>query len=143
MTLLVKTVESEAAQCTRTTSSRGKTILNSEPIWTMASRFVSHATKKYIALLENAVKSVKLLTGKAEDNTEPSLGRKLFEGVTTRGRAYGCIALMAVIASTSAAAETHEIVWTMRTNAKTKDTMSHENMLKVSGIEAARPIQQE
>lgn len=37
---------------------------------------------------ENSVNSVDPLTGGAEGNTEPSLERKLFEGVTTRGRAY-------------------------------------------------------
>lgn len=39
---------------------------------------------------ENSVNSVKPLTatGVAKGNTEPSLNRKVFEGVTTRGRAY-------------------------------------------------------
>lgn len=43
-----------------------------------------HAT----ASTENPVNSVDTLTGHAEGNTEPSLGRKPVEGVTTRGRAY-------------------------------------------------------
>jgi hypothetical protein len=143
MTSLARTAVSAAATCTRTTSNRGKTTRNFGRNWTMASHSVSPAIESYIALLENAVKSVKLLTGNAEDNTEPSSGRKALEGVTTRGRAYRRFAPTAVIASKSAAAERHEIVWAMRTDAKTKDTMGHENMLKVSGIEAARPIQQE
>jgi 5-methylcytosine-specific restriction endonuclease McrA len=37
---------------------------------------------------ENGVNSGKTLTGEAEGNPEPSFGRKVIEGVTTRGRAY-------------------------------------------------------
>lgn len=36
----------------------------------------------------NGVNSGNILTGNAEDNPEPSFGRKPVEGVTTRGRAY-------------------------------------------------------
>lgn len=42
----------------------------------------------HAALAAKAVNSGKLLPGGAEDNPEPSLKRKLLEGVTTRGRAY-------------------------------------------------------
>ena len=44
--------------------------------------------KVHTAENENPVNSVDPLTGGAEGNTEPSLGRKIIEGVTTRGRAY-------------------------------------------------------
>ena len=42
----------------------------------------------HAALTANGVKSGELPPGNAEDNPEPSFGRKPIEGVTTRGRAY-------------------------------------------------------
>lgn len=42
----------------------------------------------HAALNANGVNSGDLLTGNAEENPEPSFGRKPTEGVTTRGRAY-------------------------------------------------------
>lgn len=42
----------------------------------------------HAALNANGVNSGNILAGNAEDNPEPSFGRKPIEGVTTRGRAY-------------------------------------------------------
>lgn len=42
----------------------------------------------HTALNANGVNSGNIRTGNAEDNPEPSFGRKPVEGVTTRGRAY-------------------------------------------------------
>ena len=42
----------------------------------------------HAALTANAVNSGNIPPGHAEDNPEPSFGRKPVEGVTTRGRAY-------------------------------------------------------
>jgi 5-methylcytosine-specific restriction endonuclease McrA len=42
----------------------------------------------HTALNEKSVNSGKLLPSNVGDNPEPSLNRKVFEGVTTRGRAY-------------------------------------------------------
>jgi hypothetical protein len=62
----------------------------------------------------NGVNSGNIRPGHAEDNPEPSDGRKPVEGVTTRGRAYRrWEATMAVIASTSAPPERDDIVWTV------------------------------